>query len=1172
MKKHILLIASLIVYHLVFAQFSSDNWVGTTLLFPQSGVAADLDGDGDEDVLVGSYSNDVLAWYENLGNKSFGPQRIIDIRLNAIRQVMAVDIDGDGRLDVLTASDMDDKIAWFRNLGGGVFSKQMIITTSADQAASVYAADLDRDGDLDVMSASNLDDKIAWYENLGNGKFGLQKVVSTAADWANSVYAADIDGDTLNDILSASCLDGKIAWYKNLGGGTFASQSVIATINNARQVSAYDFDGDGNMDILSTSSGNVGWHKNLGGGKFASWVIIHATNNGNTNHGYSYAADLDSDKDLDVVSIAYDGNKVVWSENIGNGTFGPVRIIDSKLINPSSVHVGDFNGDSLKEVLVISSADNKIVYYLNQGGGMIDTVEHVIDQGSWNSGYKTAAADIDGDGLKDIVTIHDVQDKLTWYKNLGNHMFSSPIVVSSNVTGAYDLVATDLDKDHDIDLLVSCPDAHKLVWYKNLGGGIFSTEDTIASQAVGINDIHVVDLNLDQNVDILAASFSKDSVVWYKNLGSGKFSSSILISSYLDGPKGISSGDINGDGIPDVVSSSFSNKVVWFENKGNDIIDTTQHQIASLNGPSEVIISDVDKDHDDDVFVASIVSKNVYCFKNQGNGTFTGAIVALGDYPTSIQLADVDKDGDDDLFAALYNNNMVVWYENKGNANFVTTKRIISSELYTPTCVVPVDLDNDKDFDVISCSSTQNHLAWFENLFNQHTEVSGQLFFDANQNGIFDSLDQGFKKIGVRSIPASDYAFSGNDGKYKMDFNYTNGQVYTIEPQLIDYWGITTDSTSYHIQVDSNYVTFKNLDFGFYPDSIVPGLDGGIIGGFARCHTICDYWVYYKNTGTSIASGIIQVQLDDSLDFISAVPPPDSVNAQGLFWHFDNLQFFEEGRINMNVRLPGMGNALESIVNARIQDSSGKILYNFYDTTKQTVVCAFDPNGKYVTPNGAGPEGYIPNNSELEYMICFQNTGTDTAFNVIIRDQLDANLDWKSFKPVASSHPMEVSISHDGELVFTFENIQLVDSVANEPGSHGFALYRISPKSGLAPKTTLHNTAGIYFDFNSPVITNTVLNTIDTLLITDIPLYTPPADGWLVHPNPTSGLIHIVSQTKERQIEMVEVYNANGQLMKKFLSNAQNYATVDLSSAPAGIYFIKIRDTVGNQVWQKVVR
>jgi PKD repeat protein len=118
--------------------------------------------------------------------------------------VYAADVDGDGDLDVLSASAGDDKIAWYENDGQQTFTTH-IITTAANGAESVHAADVDGDGDLDVLSASYWDDKIAWYENDGQQNF-TSHTITNAADGATSVYAADVDGDGDLDVFSASYL------------------------------------------------------------------------------------------------------------------------------------------------------------------------------------------------------------------------------------------------------------------------------------------------------------------------------------------------------------------------------------------------------------------------------------------------------------------------------------------------------------------------------------------------------------------------------------------------------------------------------------------------------------------------------------------------------------------------------------------------------------------------------------------------------------------------------------------------------------------------------------------------------------------------------------------------------------------------------------------------------
>jgi len=150
---------------------------------------------------------------------------------------------------------------------GVSFSGQNVITTSANYAYAVHAADIDGDGDLDVISASAGDDTIAWYENTdGNGSFGGQQVISTAVSGPESVYAADFDGDGDIDVISGSYSDNKVAWYENTNSlGNFGSEQIISS------------------DV---------------GGCFSV-----------------FAANLDLDSDIDVMAAAADGNKIEWFQN-----------------------------------------------------------------------------------------------------------------------------------------------------------------------------------------------------------------------------------------------------------------------------------------------------------------------------------------------------------------------------------------------------------------------------------------------------------------------------------------------------------------------------------------------------------------------------------------------------------------------------------------------------------------------------------------------------------------------------------------------------------------------------------------------------------------------------------------------------------------------------------------
>jgi len=213
-------------------------------------IFADVNGDGDMDVVYAASVTDRVAWLENDGNENFTDQ-LISSAADGPKYVAVADVNGDGDLDVLSASRLDDTIAWYENDGSENFTSHDIITT-ADDARSVTTADLDGDGDLDVISASRLDDTIAWYENDGNEIF-TEQLISTTADGAYSVTTADIDGDGDMDLLSASGSDNTIAWYANDGSGNFTFNSITNTASAAKFVTTADVDGDGDLDVLSAS-------------------------------------------------------------------------------------------------------------------------------------------------------------------------------------------------------------------------------------------------------------------------------------------------------------------------------------------------------------------------------------------------------------------------------------------------------------------------------------------------------------------------------------------------------------------------------------------------------------------------------------------------------------------------------------------------------------------------------------------------------------------------------------------------------------------------------------------------------------------------------------------------------------------------------------------------------
>ncbi|MFH2143027.1 MAG: hypothetical protein ABIJ97_11425, partial [Bacteroidota bacterium] len=154
------------------------------------------------------------------------------------------------------------------------------------------------------------------------------------------------------------------------------------------------------------------------------------------------------------------------------------------------------------------------------------------------------------------------------------------------------------------------------------------------------------------------------------------------------------------------------------------------------------------------------------------------------------------------------------------------------------------------------------------------------------------------------------------------------------------------------------------------------------------------------------------------------------------------------------------------------------------------ILGSYDPNDKSVSPEGFTANNYIMPGASLDYVIRFQNTGSDTAFTVVVVDTLSAYLDISTFQAGISSHPYTLDVRGQGRpvLLFQFFNINLPDSTTNEALSHGFVKFKIALYDTLVNGTVVENTANIYFDYNIPVITNTTFVTISDTVIYGNPL------------------------------------------------------------------------------------
>ena len=360
--------------------------------------------------------------------------------------------------------------------------------------SAVTVADMNSDGWQDIVSISEGDDRVSWYPNV-NGTFGPRQILGGVTRGGQGVAVADFTGDGLPDIASASWVDNKIAWYRNLGGGVFANQQVISTnAASAVAVAVADVDNDGLPDIISAggvnSTSKLAWYKNHGAPTYFVFGQEHpilgasgTTLSASGNAPYDLAvADLDQDPNgyVDIAVVSFNDSTVSFLRGTGNGAF-----------------------------------TRQILSTTQQGA------------------IEVTLGDIDGDGLKDIISISAQGGQVTWFKNNGSAPFGPANVIAIGIGGLNGLTVSDLNKDGKIDVIVSTVRPFgmnipaRVLCFENLGGGAFgdplSNAQVIAMSGNEGKSVASADFDHNGLMDAAVAWQSSSKISVHLNVG-GQFS------------------------------------------------------------------------------------------------------------------------------------------------------------------------------------------------------------------------------------------------------------------------------------------------------------------------------------------------------------------------------------------------------------------------------------------------------------------------------------------------------------------------------------------------------------------------------------------------------------------------------------------------------------------------
>jgi hypothetical protein len=356
------------------------------------------------------------------------------------------------------------------------FSRWSPLCDGVDHTAGIALGDLDGDGDLDAVFATgrHLAEKDWVFSNDGHGGFYGKRALGDAADPSYGVALGDLDGDGDLDAIIANDIGARSVVYRNDGRGHFTSLAGLgATGHPRRAVALGDFDKDGDLDIVLVGMSQDHLYFNDGAGRRWTERAL-GSREGNVARATGVAvADLDADNDLDIVIPGrYEGDSLVYM-NDGKGNFGETRQFGLGPDDPTSVAVGDVDGDGDPDI-VTANWEQLHVVYVNDGRGRFSK------SGTFGTGNEQAWAivlgdidldgdldaivgnanvnywndDLDGDGRPDRFgqEARGISSRL--YVNNGRGQFIASVSFGTGNDNTRPIAVGDIDRDGDLDVVM----------------------------------------------------------------------------------------------------------------------------------------------------------------------------------------------------------------------------------------------------------------------------------------------------------------------------------------------------------------------------------------------------------------------------------------------------------------------------------------------------------------------------------------------------------------------------------------------------------------------------------------------------------------------------------------------------------------------------------------------
>ncbi|MFZ1706155.1 MAG: VCBS repeat-containing protein [Saprospiraceae bacterium] len=1054
----------------------------------------DFDGDHDLDYVLKH------GWYQNIGGLLFNPYTLrtpdpvfTDPVIFFTNIIFREDIDGDGDIDVITYNRFGEPLELYEN-DNDVFTLRQVLATNAHISGYLrgfHFIDLDGDGLRDILFAAA--SGMIWIKNEGGLSFAEPKILYDDNESPLLVDISDINLDGISDVLlsTGEIITGAAKGSVHLFLGAFEGQPKhhqLASGNGYHRAKFARLDQSGWNDIVYSNDSGITTLRFENIGQYVSDKISFDQK---IDHLFS-VIDLDGDGDDDIIT-ANTSSKLFY---LINGTFSGNSCPERGVYLRNQLQVDEFS-EKYGHCPVIKG-DLFI-------GNVTNTVSTITDISGLENIKK-----IEGDLVfRNNTQVKDFLNFSTLDTVLGSFILDQFLTTDLKGFEILKYIGKDLYLKHQANgsnnwLL----DTKELGNVQHVGGKINVLSDAfsnlgIQSQEVFNGDITFFNVERLSNIDFLKNT---------KEI-KGKLDLGYCAVTTLEPAKNIEkvkefivrSEALTTISMNSKIDSLSGSLIITGQNIDRDILGENdfarlKYIGGNLNLGSKTLTgfqSLRTLQGNLSLGGREIASTFLPDFQFLGGGLYLGAFEKIESgflkYIDSIPGAINFLDNTFPDLTFMSNIKQTHQFDLNLNPNIrdlnglhpdlnISNRLLLFRCAKLNLCDVPFVCKHIEAGKPIMLSKNGAFCSDVADLTCLNNSFTGQIFYDFNQNGIRDQDEYSIPDQKVKALGKPHSVFTSNDGMYRIYFQ--EGDSIDIGLQDVSKFTTTSQPERFMGRFIPDLPSNAGNDFGVvYTHTVHQSTVRGQMGIFI-CNRPFTWDVQITNEGSFVELNKMKIQLPASIQLDSIVGSAYTYDAStGEIWiEIDTLYPFEIFRPKLWMTAPAwvpQGNNTY-VFNTTLfaYNTWGELVLIDQYTETPNLLCSYDPNDKLVTGPYQESNLLFGKPDYLEYVIRFQNTGNYYAENILLVDTLSNFLDVDSIEILMSSHePVEISLK-ENVLKFYFPDIMLPDSTLDFVGSQGFVRFRIKTKSELPANEEINNTAFIYFDYNDPIVTNTVKSVV----------------------------------------------------------------------------------------------